>query len=32
MKFLEVSEKTYDIYGVDKEAPPSYENFLFNCG
>ena len=32
MKFLEVSEKTYEIYGVGKEAPPSYEDFLFNCG
>jgi len=30
MKFLEMSEKIYDIYGVGKEAPPSYEDFLFN--
>ena len=30
MTFTEMSEKNYEIYGISKEKPPSYEDFLFN--
>ena len=30
MTFTEMSEKNYEIYGISKEKPPNYEDFLFN--
>lgn len=30
MTFTEMSEKNYEIYGISKEKPPRYEDFLFN--
>ena len=31
MRFTEISEKIFELYGISKGDSRSYESFLFNC-